>query len=103
MTHRPVDVYVAALLAWHLKEFGETTLSDLYQASAELPYSYHTTILAQTHEADYHNDARLLSIRGASSAHKCQSTDILGAPYAHPAPTSSNGKQWVASGLPMAS
>lgn len=91
--------YAAAMLAWHLKEFGETALSNLYLASAELAYSYHTTILAQTHEADYHDDARLLYTEEPTTLVNAGTLTFSPHPIGTPPLTSVDGKQWVASGF----
>jgi len=91
--------YVAAMLAWHLKELGETTLSNLYLASAELAYSYHTTILAQTHEADYHDDARLLYTEEPTTLVSANPLTFTKHPIGVLPLTSVDGKQWVGSGF----
>lgn len=91
--------YVAAMLAWHLKELGETTLSNLYLASAELAYSYHQTLIAQTHEADYHNDARLLYTEEPTTLVSANPLTFAVHPIGVPPLTSVDGKQWVASDM----
>ena len=91
--------YAAALLAWHLKEFGETALSDLYLASAELAYSYYTTVIALTHEADYHDDARLLYTEEPTTLINAAALEFSPHPIGTPPLVSSDGKQWVASGF----
>lgn len=91
--------YAAALLAWHLKEFGDTTLSNLYVASAELAYSYYNTIIALPHEADYHNDARLLYTEEPTTLVNAATLTFTPDPIGTPPLVSSNGTQWVASGF----
>lgn len=91
--------YVAAMLAWHLRELGETTLSNLYLASAELAYSYHQTILTQTHEADYHDDARLLYTEEPTTLVSANPLTFAVHPIGVPPLTSVDGKQWVASNM----
>jgi hypothetical protein len=89
--------YAAAILAWHLREMGDTALSNTYLASAELAYSYTTAVEALTHEADNHPNARTAYTEQPVAMSSANPLTFTVHPIVAPPLCSSNGTQWVAS------
>lgn len=89
--------YPAAMLAWHFKEMGHTDLHDLFLASAEAAYNYCLTVEALTHEADYHDDARLMYIEEPVTMTSANPLTFTVHPGTLTPLVNSNGTQWVAS------